>query len=717
MANMLYNGVELPELPEWDKEAYPYAIVNDVTAWGIDGVTYAFVVSRDAAIPTSDVGCVFSNNRENPTSVSASYSTYTFLLSADGTTWEGGEANSGSGGTLVTPIWTNIDILNSGGSVWLAASTPVPVGANGDGMALYNGVMLPKLPDWDKVKYPHALITEQHGITTLLCTSVELIYYEEDGMGAVTNLACSYYSYIIQDGEWIYGNSYDSAPEMSWALEYVPWSNYDIFQVDASGITDTVYLSASDPIPLDGYTVIEWDGDTNNATDLSGVGIDGLYMVSDTYIDFDDGDKYVCVIWNGDAYVTYPQHTELNCNIESLDGEKAWSLGITGVNMACGFNMPSQSLVGTAFLHAGDSENNIRTTLLAHQATASSGNATPQSDWMKGYIVGKALAKSMPYRAVEKDILDNTWPIQFNTLAVANNSTKFVAEGTQIVKISDLTLDKEEAKGLTASATFDGVATPLIGLGATHFDIGSIVMFGANVSDSEFGIVSVTSTQASADLYGLSFPDTGLYTILPVKDGELADVNVTLRQGVAPKYFFDSFPIDINVTPAYLGHMVNQGHEVPLIQEDGTQNGTYLKISNMTPSLEDLVSMNLVAFGAVSVDGVSELSGEPAALNPAWDESGQFVKLDGSSAIVVYEEKTINTTVSGEETPATISLTPGIWLTDGFLFVALLSAVFLIQKSVNDTWADDGIRFFYGSAEDAKKVLEEYGITEINEEE
>lgn len=28
MANYLYNGVELPALPEWDKETYPYAVIT-----------------------------------------------------------------------------------------------------------------------------------------------------------------------------------------------------------------------------------------------------------------------------------------------------------------------------------------------------------------------------------------------------------------------------------------------------------------------------------------------------------------------------------------------------------------------------------------------------------------------------------------------------------------------------------------------------------------
>jgi hypothetical protein len=34
--NYFYNGVELPALPEWDKEAYPYAAIFPLTN-GTDG--------------------------------------------------------------------------------------------------------------------------------------------------------------------------------------------------------------------------------------------------------------------------------------------------------------------------------------------------------------------------------------------------------------------------------------------------------------------------------------------------------------------------------------------------------------------------------------------------------------------------------------------------------------------------------------------------------
>lgn len=329
------------------------------------------------------------------------------------------------------------------------------------------------------------------------------------------------------------------------------------------------------------------------------------------------------------------------------------------------------------------------------------------SDWMKGYIVGKALAKSMPYRAVEKDILDNTWPIQFNTLAVANNSTKVIVEGTQIVKISDLTLDKEEAKGLTASATFDGEVAPLVGAGTMDFDIGSIVMFGTNFSDAEFGIVSVTSTQASEDMYGFSFPAAGLYTILPVKDGEPVNATIALKQGVAPKYFFDSFPIDLKFTPAYLGQFMSL-ESAPLVLEDGSQNGTYMKISNMTPTLEELSAMNFSEAAASCIDGVvGEVDSGPATAS--WDPTGQFVKLDGASIIIVYEAKTINTTPFDVDTPATVTLTPGIWLTDGYTFAMVFVIASMIQGSTNDSCADDYMRIVYGSAEDVEKTLEEYG--------
>ena len=41
MSKYLYNGVELPELPEWDKNTYPYACISHCY-----GDTYQFEVFK-----------------------------------------------------------------------------------------------------------------------------------------------------------------------------------------------------------------------------------------------------------------------------------------------------------------------------------------------------------------------------------------------------------------------------------------------------------------------------------------------------------------------------------------------------------------------------------------------------------------------------------------------------------------------------------------------
>ena len=70
--NFLYNGVKLPALPEWDKEKYPYAAMNL-------GANYGVLYLLDNALMAKQFQ------------------------------------------------WANFDILNEDGTLYLAASDPVPV--------------------------------------------------------------------------------------------------------------------------------------------------------------------------------------------------------------------------------------------------------------------------------------------------------------------------------------------------------------------------------------------------------------------------------------------------------------------------------------------------------------------------------------------------------------------------------------------------------------
>lgn len=120
MANYRYNGTELPALPNWDKTKYPFAVLfkgsgNSYTLWVTsyapyfgypEGYTSKYLVWANPV----------SLERYKP-------DTGEFLFYNSG---EHNDLTTAYGGAGV--IWTNTDILNEDGSVWFAASDPVPVG-------------------------------------------------------------------------------------------------------------------------------------------------------------------------------------------------------------------------------------------------------------------------------------------------------------------------------------------------------------------------------------------------------------------------------------------------------------------------------------------------------------------------------------------------------------------------------------------------------------
>lgn len=149
----------------------------------------------------------------------------------------------------------------------MEVSEPVSrvIESKGDGYALYNGVKLPSLPEYDTETYPYMVI---------LKTSKSYVAYgfplaptfsiEEDG---------EYYHFSLDSLPFQYFKCTKSFTKNTWGSLYfyensigedmsfvgnVFWSNFDLIN-----ITDnSVYLATSEPIPLDSMNVIEWDGDT-----------------------------------------------------------------------------------------------------------------------------------------------------------------------------------------------------------------------------------------------------------------------------------------------------------------------------------------------------------------------------------------------------------------------------------------------------------------------
>lgn len=126
----LYNGVQLPGLPEWDKETYPYAWISkgqysnqytlhistglvNYRSWGDKGTLfYLYPISVPISVQQAYLSEDELDNGE-----------WEFTWSK---TYEENPVDSSSGFGL--PIWSNFDVMNHyDSSTYLAASDPVPV--------------------------------------------------------------------------------------------------------------------------------------------------------------------------------------------------------------------------------------------------------------------------------------------------------------------------------------------------------------------------------------------------------------------------------------------------------------------------------------------------------------------------------------------------------------------------------------------------------------
>lgn len=147
----------------------------------------------------------------------------------------------------------------------------------GETVTLYNGAVLPKLPEWDKETYPYAILKTQWNIDDGSFKLAYLFLYTNEANYHVTDNGWVYFgstpykihhvvgsdSYIEGSTDaWSDGNEYDkdgSTRVEEWNvrdiyMEYLTWAN---FKVEYDG---TVYLEASDPIPVSGIVGYSYNG-------------------------------------------------------------------------------------------------------------------------------------------------------------------------------------------------------------------------------------------------------------------------------------------------------------------------------------------------------------------------------------------------------------------------------------------------------------------------
>lgn len=266
----LYNGVKLPALPEWDKTVYPYAFIYIVTLDGTTGV-YTLVVSSSSVMgydgngiicPSATVGQRYTVSEDRWAAAAASDD---FYIKRD---------------NLIYTVWANFDVLNSDGSVYVAASEPVPVADKFPlqgwlnwhviGLCsrplplskknlvghLYNGVALSVLPEYDKTAYPYAIIIKttvsglENPYALYICSTP--FYIHPDGVViTLSSSANSVYVTIPYASLWVSGTStFDPAYQYASVGNRADllWSNDNI-----KSITDgSVLFETYEPDPIYG---------------------------------------------------------------------------------------------------------------------------------------------------------------------------------------------------------------------------------------------------------------------------------------------------------------------------------------------------------------------------------------------------------------------------------------------------------------------------------
>lgn len=284
MSNFLYNGVELPDINTvWTDELkaqYSYAYVG----------TGAHVSTGEA-----EPRLIFSGEKKTANADGRGI----FLSAASKWRLVNGEwvINQQSNASILLITWSNTDVYYGadveevGGTLYLAASTPVPVVTNtldptamlmgwlvgkrvaglrktqtdvpvvpdvpdtpdepsGDPVAyLYNGVQLPEIKSYEVgdgldlfTICPYHFLVEDNGEYTLRVTD-NVPYINANGYLTLRPTAVA--SLVADDGEWYLAASLNISSDTETGFKGCHWTNADILNTDG-----TTYLAASEPVPV-----------------------------------------------------------------------------------------------------------------------------------------------------------------------------------------------------------------------------------------------------------------------------------------------------------------------------------------------------------------------------------------------------------------------------------------------------------------------------------
>ena len=145
-----YNGVELPALPDWDQEAYPYACI--VRSWS---GSYCFIATKSPAYVRNST----TASRSNDLVLDWDSNSMRCFLAFDGLSWGIPSLSTAYGDVLFYRessgndifMWANYDVYY-GSSLYLAASEPVFVSGSVSTSTTNDrfGLYMEELDEWNK---------------------------------------------------------------------------------------------------------------------------------------------------------------------------------------------------------------------------------------------------------------------------------------------------------------------------------------------------------------------------------------------------------------------------------------------------------------------------------------------------------------------------------------------------------------------------------------
>lgn len=223
-----YKGAVLPKLPEWDEEAYPYAVMD---SYGTEYRLYCL----DRPL-TEGFTNYFIHTKANCVVYYATATEWVFKESGTG------DSISGSIVTFGSALWANHDISP------IPISDPIPV-YNGLVAYSYNGTVLPELPEVEGYPYKYALYHKYSVYRYEVIYGAEPITAQKDvgGYGACIISGSGYARklYYLKDGVWYENDSYFSiAYKGDTGFQ---WTNHDILYELS---TDVFLAKSSDPVPV-----------------------------------------------------------------------------------------------------------------------------------------------------------------------------------------------------------------------------------------------------------------------------------------------------------------------------------------------------------------------------------------------------------------------------------------------------------------------------------